>query len=87
MSFVFVATQFIRLVYLILVTIWNRLSAQESGDDVMPDDELIKRKNQIAKEYNGIWTLSENDVTLIQKQFDCTKEIEDEYNQLILEAK
>lgn len=53
----------------------------------MSDLELIERKTKISKEYNGIWSITENNVTAIQKELETTKETEEQYKALILEAK
>lgn len=53
----------------------------------MTEQELIEKKNKIAKNYKGFWSLEEKDVARQQKQLDFTKQTAEQYNILTLNAK
>lgn len=53
----------------------------------MNELELMEKKDKIAKKYKGFWAVKEKDVKGQQKQLDFTKETEEQYNNIVLNAK
>lgn len=53
----------------------------------MTTEELIQKKDKISKTYKGFWSVKEKDVKRQQKQLDFAKQTEEQYNDLVLNAK
>lgn len=64
-----------------------RQSAAKNGNESMTENELIEKKDKIGKQYKGFWSVTEKDVKRKQKQLDIAKQTEEQYNDLVLNAK
>lgn len=74
-------------VFSITNDIFYRRAAAKNGDGLMTENELTEKKDKIGKKYKGFWSVKEKDVKRKQKQLDFTKQTEEQYNDLVLNAK
>lgn len=48
---------------------------------------LAKRKDKIAKEYDGIWSINEDDIAELEKNIEIATQEDELYDDLIAKAK
>ncbi|XP_055309300.1 augmin complex subunit dgt3 [Sitodiplosis mosellana] len=61
--------------------------ARLKQDENVKTTTLAKRMDKIAKEYNGIWSVNEDDIVEVEKRIEIATQEEEFYDDLIAKAK